>query len=91
MNTVQLGLGCPCGNSQSVVPIQVMKFKVTEPRDASSDRWVQYLLPLPPLPLHASSFPLFLSPPLRLNHGLINYIDAKAKCRHLQILSFKGT
>jgi hypothetical protein len=24
-------------------------------------------------------------------HGLINYIDTKAKCRHLKILTCKGT
>jgi hypothetical protein len=25
------------------------------------------------------------------NHGLINYIDTKAKCRHLKKLACKGT
>jgi hypothetical protein len=26
-----------------------------------------------------------------LHHGLINYIDTKAKCRHLKKLTCKGT
>ena len=40
----------------AVVPIQVMRFKVAEPRHHSNDRWVQtHPPPLPsPSPLHSS-------------------------------------
>jgi hypothetical protein len=56
-----------------------------------------------PICIHSSSQRFFLTcrmyssldnnrySPDKRNHGLNNYIDTKAKCRHLKIMTWKGT
>jgi hypothetical protein len=83
--------------AKSVVtlPILVLAMTLVKSPELSSAHAVQ---PVPAQSDRRSSEPIFClvfliirAEPVVSSHGLINYIDTKAKCHHLKKLTCKGT